>query len=129
MSVMVTLEIPRQDWTRRLDEFTAVHEGWLVSLDILGPNLGSQPELANLPLLGVSADPVSADRKIVVSVARGGSAHFSHVIDAVTRVYLEQTEDGADAALQIESADGTTAILRFRAAALPETVDGVAAYR
>jgi hypothetical protein len=47
----------------------------------------------------------------------------------VTRIYLERTNDGADAALQIESADGTKAILRFRATALPETVDGVVARR
>lgn len=38
---------------------------------------------------------------------------------------LEQTDEGADAALAIKSADGT-ALLRFRSAVLPEMVDAVA---
>jgi len=41
-------------------------------------------------------------------------------------VSLEQTDEGADAALAIKSADGLTALLRFRSAVLPEMVDAVA---
>ena len=126
---MQTVEIPREAWVYRLNEFTSIHEGWLVSLDILGPELGVQPEIDNLPLLGVSADRVNHDGTIVVSVARSASEHFTHIVHAATRINIERTDDGADAALQIESADGTRAILRFRATALPETVDGVVAPR
>jgi hypothetical protein len=39
---------------------------------------------------------------------------------------LEQTDEGADAALAIKSNDDTTALLRFRSAVLPELVDAVA---
>jgi hypothetical protein len=124
---MQTIEIPREDWGRRLNEFTTIHEGWLVSLDIMGAELGVQPEIVNLPLLGVSADRVNHDGTIAVSVARSRSEHFTHIIENVTRIYLERTDDGADAALQVESADGTKALLRFRATALPETVDGIVA--
>jgi hypothetical protein len=42
-----------------------------------------------------------------------------------TRPSIEQTADGADAALWIDAKDGTRTVLRFRVAALPETVDGV----
>jgi hypothetical protein len=38
---------------------------------------------------------------------------------------LEQSDEGADAALQIEAGDGTTTLLQFRAVALPETVDDI----
>lgn len=123
---MQTVEIPREAWGQRLNEFTAVHEGWLVSLDVLAMEIGAQPEIRNLPLLGVSADRIDDDATIAVSVARSATDHLTHVVHAVTRVYLERTEEGADAALQIESADGTRTILRFRAAVLPETVDGMA---
>lgn len=126
---MKTVEIPRDAWVHRLNEFTTIHEGWLVSLDILGAELGVQPEIVNLPLLGVSADRVNHDGTVAVSVARSQSEHFTHIIEAVTRIYVERTDDGADAALQIESADGTRAILRFRATALPETVDGIVTAR
>jgi hypothetical protein len=122
---MRTVEIPREAWAQRLNEFTAIHEGWLVSLDVLAPEIGSQPEIRNLPLLGVSADRIDQDGAIVVSVAGSATEHLTHIIRAVTRIHVARTDDGADAALQIESADGTRTILRFRAAVLPELVDGI----
>ena len=122
---MQTVEIPREAWAQTLNEFTAIHEGWLVSLDVLGPTIGAQPEINNLPLLGVSADRADRDGTMMISAARSVGDHITHTIHAATRVYIERREDGADVALQIESADGMKAILRFRAAALPETLDGV----
>jgi hypothetical protein len=122
---MRTVEIPRAEWAQRLGEFTAIHAGWLVSLDVLAPEIGAQPEIDNLPLLGVSTDRIDHDATIAVSAARSPTEHLTHVIHAATRIYVERTDEGADAALQIQSADGSSTILRFRAAALPETVDGV----
>lgn len=122
---MRTVEIPHEAWAQRLNDFTAIHEGWLVSLDVLGPEIGAQPEIVNQPLLGVSADRVDHDGTIVVSVMLSPSGHFSHIVHDVTRIYIERADDGADAALEIESVDGTRTILRFRATALPETVDGI----
>jgi hypothetical protein len=119
------MEIPREAWAQRLNEFTAIHEGWLVSLDVLGPEIGAQPEIVNQPLLGVSADRVDHDETIVVSVMLSPTGHFTHMIHGATRIYIERADDGAAAALAIESIDGTRTILRFRATALPETVDGI----
>ena len=122
---MQTVEVPRREWARRLNEFTAIHEGWLISLEVLGADLGAQPEVENLPLLGVSADRADHDGAVAVSVGRTPNEHFTHLIHAVTRIWIERTDEGADAALQIESADGTRTILRFRAAIRPEIVDGL----
>jgi uncharacterized protein DUF5335 len=122
---MRTVEIPREEWVQRLNEFTAMHEGWLVSLDVLGPKIGAQPEIRHLPLLGVAADRIDRDGTITVSVARSATEHLGHIVHAVTRICVERSDEGADAALQVESADGTRTILRFRVAALPETVDGI----
>lgn len=126
---MQTVEIPRDAWVQRLNQFTVIHEGWLVSLDILSTSLGAQHEIHDLPLLGVSADRIDRDGTIAVSVASSAGGHLTHIIEAVTRIWVERTDDGADAALQIASADGTKTILRFRATALPETVDGIVAHR
>jgi hypothetical protein len=121
---MRTVELPAETWTRTLDEFSALHEGWLVSLDVLEETIGAQHAIDNLPLLGVSADPT--DGAIAITISAGGLAeHITHTIHAPTRVQIERREDGADVALQIESAGGARAILQFRVAALPETVDGV----
>ena len=122
---MRTDEIPREAWTSTLDAFTATHAGWLVSLDVLDPAIGAQPEIDDLPLLGVSADRAGAEAAITISAGRPDTGHISHSIHAPLRVHIERREDGADVALQIESADGAKSILRFRVAALPETVDGV----
>lgn len=121
---MQTVEVPRHTWAGALNEFTRAHEGWLVSLDLLSPDLGAQLAIDNLPLLGVSAERIDDHR--AVSISAGSAAErLTHTIHEATRVSIERTDEGADAALQIESSDGTTAILRFRVAALPETVDGV----
>ena len=122
---MRTIEIPREEWVQRLNEFSLIHDGWLISLDVLGDEIGAQPEIANVPLLGISADRIDRDGTIAVSVARSATEHFTHIIHAAARIYVERTDDGADAALEIESLDGTATILRFRVAALPETVDGI----
>lgn len=129
VATMQTVEIPRDAWGRYLNEFTAIHAGWLVSLDVLADELGAQHEIHNLPLFGISADRVGHDDTVAVSVASSRGGHLTHIIKAVSRIWLERTEEGADAALQIESAGGIKTILRFRATALPETVDGIVAPR
>ena len=121
---MRTVGIPREAWTTALDEFSRVHRGWLVSLDVLDPTAGAQPEVDNLPLLGVSGGGAD-DSAITISAGQSWAEHISHTIHAPTRVQLERREDGADVALQIESADGAQAILRFRVTAFLETVGGL----
>lgn len=121
---MFTVEIPKTAWGERLNQFTAIHEGWLVSVDTLG-DLGAQTVIHNLPLLGVSVDRLDHDGTIAISVARSAAEHATHMIEGVGRIHVEMTADGADAAMQLESIDGTKTILRFRATALPETVDGI----
>ena len=103
-----------------------MHEGWLVSVDVLAAAIGAQPEVHDLPLVGVSVERGNGAGTITISAARSGVGQITHTIHSPTRVWIERTEQGADAALQVESAEGTTTILRFRTAALPETVDGVA---
>jgi hypothetical protein len=122
---MTTLEIARVDWPKALNEFSAMHEGWLVSLDILSADFGAQPEIADVPLLGITFEP-EARGVITIAAARSLVDHVTHSVRAPTRIWIERTDAGADAALQVESADGMRAVLRFKTAALPETVDGVA---
>ena len=116
-SDMRTIEIPREAWTDELNRFTSAHEGWLVSLEAFGPDIGAQLAVDQLPLIGVSADRSDHDGTITISVARSAVEHFTHVIQGVARVYIERTANGATAALLIESADGTRTIVQLRAAA------------
>ena len=122
---MRTIEIPVGDWSRALDQFSTLHEGWLVSLDLVAPTLGTQPEIRELPLVGVTAESNSLESIITIAAARRDGEHITHVVRSPRHVRIERTPEGADVALEVQSADGTAAILRFRVAALPETVDGV----
>jgi len=110
---MQTIELPRYSWARQLDEFSAAHAGRPVSVDILTPELGAQPEIAGLPLVGVSLDREGHDDAIVVSVARTPTDHYTHLIRMATRVFVERSDDDSGAALEVESGDGSKTILRF----------------
>lgn len=114
---MPTIELLRQTWVDRLNAFTMAHEGWMASLEVFGPETGRQPAVVNLPLIGVSADRVDHDGTVAISVAMSAGEHLTRVIHDVARIYLEQPDDGATAALLIESADGTRTTVHLRATA------------
>ena len=122
---MRTVVIPRADWSAKLNEFSTVYDGWRVSLDVLTPELGAQPEIANLPLLGVAAELDNRDPVITIAAGGKDAEQVTHTIHTPTRVQLEQNDSGADVALAIESADHAKAILRITSPAMPETVDGI----
>jgi hypothetical protein len=122
---MRTVEIPRDQWTQALDRFSTQHEGWLVSLDVLDQTLGAQPEITDLPLIGITAETGTQEPTITIAAAQSTDEQVTHTIHSPTHVRIEKTDEGADAAVQVESAEGSTAILRFKTAALPETVDGL----
>jgi uncharacterized protein DUF5335 len=122
---MQTVVIPRADWRSKLDEFSCAHEGWRVSLELLTPELGAQPEIEDLPLRGVAAEVGVKDSTITIAAGSKGLDQVTHIIQAPTRVQLEKNDVGADVALEIESSDREKAILRFMTPALTETVDGV----
>jgi hypothetical protein len=65
--------------------------------------------------------------EIFTSNAAGESS--THMIDKPTRVWIEETAEGAEAALEIESEDHAKTLLQFRSVVLPEAVDGVAPER
>ena len=122
---MHTVVIPRADWRAKLDEFSTAHEGWRVSLEVLTPEIGAQPEIYELPLLGVVAEVGERSSAIMIAARSKEREQITHTIHTPTRVQLEQSDEGADMALEIQSADHETAILRFMSPALTETVDGV----
>ncbi|MGH9929936.1 MAG: DUF5335 family protein, partial [Pyrinomonadaceae bacterium] len=107
--------------------FSRQHEGWLVNLEIFGPEIGDQVEDRKLALEGITDEPDgTGGNTIMIMAGARPDDHITHSITHATQVSLEQTDEGADAALAIKAADGTTALLRFRSAVLPELVDAVA---
>jgi hypothetical protein len=123
---METREIPHDEWRSFFDVFSRQHEGWLANLEIFGPEIGAQEEAHQLPLEGVTiASGDGEPEAISISLGKTPEDHVSHTVLEPAHVWLEQTTDGANAALEIESANETKTLLRFRSALPPEMVDGV----
>jgi len=123
---MTTQEIPRDEWKTFFDTFSRQHEGWLATLEVLGSEIGAQQEARNLPLEGITATLKDSEHEtIAISLGKTAEDHVTHMITQPTRVWVEQTSQGANAALEIESADEVKTLLRFRSALPAHMVDGV----
>ena len=122
---MKTKEIPKNEWPKFFDNFSIKHQGWSVTLEIFGTELGAQVQERELPLVGIvdERDEIHGNR-IVIMFGEKPDDHLTHRIDRATEVSLEQTDGGADVALAIKSADGVMALLRFLSPMLPEMTDG-----
>src|SRR3989440_10766309 len=125
---MQTQEIPRQEWNNFFDSFSRQHEGWLATLEVFGFDVGAQEEAHELPLEGVSvASEADKSESIAINMGKTPEDHVSHTITKPQHVWLEKTDDRADAALEIESAGDSKTLLRFRSPVPSEFVDGVVA--
>ena len=123
---MKTREIPRTEWVAFFDSFGRQHEGWRITLEVFGLEIGDQIEERELALEGVTAELADAGDKIEIMIGAKPDDHITHTISAPTQLSLEQTDEGADLVLAIKAADGTMTLLRFRSAMLAEMVDAVA---
>jgi len=119
----MTTEIPSDEWTSFLDSFSRRHEGWLATLEVIGPEIGAQIQASELPLEGISASP--KPKSISISLGSEPSNHLTHTISSPVQLWLRRTTQGADEALEIESTDGAKTLLLFRSAMPTEMVDGL----
>lgn len=125
---MQTKQIPKSEWPTFLDSFSRQHEGGSVKLEILNPDLGAQVQETGLVLEGLVDEWDEADGStIMIMIGNEPDDHVTHSINNPTELNLEQTDEGEDVALLIKSVDGRTALLNFRDAVMPETIDAVAA--
>jgi hypothetical protein len=122
---MSTQEIARDEWDAFFDSFSLQHRGWLVTVEVSGPDIGAQIEARELPLQGITAElKGGGEERVVILVGDTPEQHVAHTIFAPTRLMVKRTEEGADEAIEIESAD-MKALVRFRSAVPPEMVDGI----
>jgi hypothetical protein len=114
---MRTRLVPRAEWFNFFGAFTRQHARWVTTLWLLGPRVGAQVEARDLPLEGIVADPLATS----ISIHLGGmpGKNIEHPVATPISVWLEMTDEGTDAALGINSADGTTTLLEFRSPVQP----------
>jgi hypothetical protein len=121
-----TTQIARNEWPSFFDGFSRQHEGWLVTLEIFQPDIGAQVEERDLALEGVTAELGNGDKdKIEIMIGGKPNQHVTHTVLNPVEVSLEHTEDGANHALAIKSADDALTLLCFRSPMRPEMVDAM----
>lgn len=111
---MATKEINRDSWNEEFNRLSREREGWIVSLEIIGPEIGAQPESQQIPFGGISADFKDNENCIEIMLGLTSDSHTTHIITDPVKVNLKQNDAGDDEAVEIETADSTKTILQFR---------------
>ena len=110
---MRTTEIPRDQWMQALDQFSKEHQGWIITMELVGVDVGDQIPATNLPLVGVSADVKDGENRISIMVGDSPDAHVTHVVDSPKRVWIEKSDDPRHDAIAVEDNEGHKIIVEF----------------
>jgi hypothetical protein len=123
---MPTQEIARDEWPDFFDSFSRRHQGWIVAVEVFGTDIGAQVEAREMPLQGITAEMQRSGEEIIsIMVGDTPEDHVTHTIASPTRVNIKRSEEGADEAVEIESAGGSSTLIRFRSPMPAEMVDGI----
>jgi len=110
---MQTREIPREQWIKFFDDFSKNHEGWIVTLEVIGSDIGDQEEANKLPLVGVSADVKAHENLIEIIVGGRPDADVTRIINTPKGVWIKEPRIPGDETLEVESEDGVKTLLNF----------------
>src|ERR1051325_293758 len=113
--------LPLDEWHPFFRDYSRIHGGALVTVNVGSAGDGYRDEVVDQPFRGISRD---GDEIFVHIGGRPGKrAHLERRMQRVDAVDVLQTEEGADAGLDIASMDGTRTAIRFRSPILPELLD------
>jgi len=122
---MPTSDIPRQEWADFFDAFSRMHQGWLVTLEVIDEDIGDRLEAREARLSGVVSELRCHPEAIEVLADDPAGMHLSHTVREPVSVQVKETEAGAHEVLRLESQAGVVTLLKFARTALPSEVDGV----
>ena len=118
---MTIQHVPPPQWRGFLDRFSREHRAWLATVH--GVEHGRPT--TRMPSVAIRSVSLEEDlRDGIVRVTYGNGLSLCAPRPSAVRV--QQTEDGADCALEIDTASGGLVRLAFRATARPEELDGFA---
>jgi hypothetical protein len=122
---MPIVDVPPNEWPEFLDTFSRQHRAWLTTVEQQAGEINvSSAEPRPLAALKSERD---GRRISAIEIAFAGDSHAGVVrVENPTAVRLRKTDEGADRGLEIVDDEGVCTRVRFRAAAIPEMLDGVA---
>lgn len=120
-------EIPEAEWQEFLTQFSRGHRAWLATVDRADPAARGHVAPVERPLSSVL--PEISDRRVLgieIRFQEDPQARDAIRIDAPVRLRVDETAAGGTRALEIQDESGECTRIRFRAAPLPEALDGIA---
>lgn len=128
-------KIAKEQWHRFCEEFNRAHHGWLVTLLATeSARMDIEPDEAEqdarhltpmVPLHGVLLE--AAQDGMHVGVEVGPEEHrMTHVLPGPVAGLFSLSEDEEHLGLRIDDVKGGSTLVRFRSAASPEALDGIA---
>lgn len=122
---MDTPVIPQTEWREFLEAFSHRHAGWLVTIEIHDRKTSETVTSRLVRLDRVELDLEDEKNARINVVVRDEKNEIKHVLFQPSDVMLQTSRNGNDQGLRIISMNTVTTV-RFRVAASPELVDGVA---
>jgi hypothetical protein len=116
---MHTRQIPVPDWRQTLDDLSRSFSGALVSLEVVGGEVGAEEEVRDQPLRGLSSDRTG----VTVQIEKVGGFHLDHRIAHPQKIRIVETTEGALIAVEIEDSGGIQNLVRFTSPARAEIFD------
>jgi hypothetical protein len=120
-------EIPHGEWLSFLDSFSRQHEGWLVRMEVAEGQGSSGLQAKDLKFEGATPEHSEGHDRISIALGQAPDDHLTHFINDPLRVVFVEGRGGGQMGLQIEAADGSRTLIRFRGPGNPETLNDVAA--
>jgi hypothetical protein len=119
-------EIPESRWREFLEQFNRSHRAWLATVDHVGPT-PLHVDAGEHALRSVTPEE-SAGRIVSIEICFQDDPRAPGAvrIQAPTHISVDETNEGTAQGLEILDAQGGRTQIRFRAAPLPEMLDGVA---
>jgi hypothetical protein len=111
---MDTLQIPRENWTNYFNDAANRFDGWSTTIEVIGQDIGDQPEADGLPLTGLSYDRAGSEAGDIMIGAGSPAAFIEHHVNSPKTVQVMEAAPGKETDIQIESADGTTTLVHLR---------------
>ena len=87
----------------------------------------SEVEAKDLKLEGITPEHSEGHDRISIALGMEPDDHLTHFVSDPRRLMFMEDEGGGHIGLQIEAADGSRTVVRFRRPARPESLNDVAA--
>lgn len=118
---MIMHDVPRAEWPAFLEDFNRQHRAWLATVH--GMEHGRPvTRVPSVPIESVTVVSDLAEDTVRLTLANG----ISLCAPRARALRVQETEDGIERALEIETIDGALIRIAFRAAARPDQLDGLA---